>query len=181
MNIQPISHVPTTHYAHIPYLQGKVTCCTISNGSGTESPCGNTSIKKAPKYLWSVNENWDNIINYPERVRTGNHRWGNMQDNGIPPPNQTYQQINSITMDKIVWKWDWKLSARRWWMHKIHRHNILHQTRGYAVGPKSDLWPHCGGLLTTELRLIPYMPHTGRKFNQLPQKCWNSHRRHAYI
>ena len=44
-NIYPISHVSTAQYTQIPYLQGKVTCCTISNASITEAPYVNAGRK----------------------------------------------------------------------------------------------------------------------------------------
>ena len=53
MNGQPITHVPTTQYAQIPYLQVNVTCHTISNVSSTNSPCGN-SVRKGRLNIFEV-------------------------------------------------------------------------------------------------------------------------------
>ena len=84
-------------------------------------------------------------------------------------------------MDKILCKLYLQLSTKHWWTHQSNQHNTIHQARGYNGGPKFYLWPHCGGLLTTEGISIPHTPHSGRKFNQLPRQHWNSHGIHAYI
>ena len=59
------AHITTTQYAQIPFLQDKFTCWTIIDESSTGAPCGNVSSKKAPKYLWSCNENEDGRTNCP--------------------------------------------------------------------------------------------------------------------
>ena len=105
--------------------------------------------KKASKYLWNGNENRDGSTNYPARVGNGKNRLGNRRGNVITTPNQTCQQIKSRTMDKIIYKWDWQLSAIRWWTHQGHQQNILHQTLRHTIGTNIDLWLYCGGLLPT--------------------------------
>ena len=180
-NIHPRAHIPTNQHTHIPYLNGKFTCRTIKNASSTEVPCGNTGRKKVPKSLWSENENGYGSTNYSAWVCNGNNIQGNMWGNGIPLPNQTHQQRNSITMDNIICKWDWKLRTRRWWMRQSNQHNIIHKTRGYVGVPKIDLCLQCGGLSTIERIPILNMPHSWRKFNQLPRWRCTYHGRNAYI
>ena len=124
---------------------------------------------------------WRGQWKLPAWRRTGNNRWVNRRGNGIPTPNKTRQQRNSGTMEEIFFKWNWRLGTRHWQTFKRHRHILLHKKQGNAGVKKGDLWTHCGGLSPTERRTIPKMPHSGRKFNQLPWKNCNSHGLNAYI
>ena len=122
----------------------------------------------AEKCVWiSLKRQWngDGRTKYPNWVNTSNHRWGSRRFNGLLSPNQKYQQRNSITINKNVFKWYWQLSTRRWWERQSHKYNKLHQTLGYYSRPKTDLWTNCGGLSPTEGRPIPHTPHSGQRFN----------------
>ena len=79
----------------------------------------------------------------PIRVCTGNNRWENKRDGGIPLPDQTCQQRNPRTIENIVCKLYWQLSIRCWGTCQRHWHNIPHQTLRYVGRPKRDLWLHC--------------------------------------